>query len=193
MIVKDGEHEFEEWLELNNGCLCCTVKDNGVAAIENLMKRKGKFDWILLETSGLADPGPIAKMFWMDEGIGSDLYLDGIITVLDAQNIIKSLDDTTTSDLLYHGTSPSEPTSTANIQVALADVIILNKTDKIPSPLELEKIHTRIKGINSIASIIDTTYSKVSLDQIFGINAYDTTFKFDGKQFNSHGWHDSVS
>ncbi|KAH3694870.1 hypothetical protein DPMN_082311 [Dreissena polymorpha] len=75
-VGSDGER-YEEWLELRNGCLCCSVKDNGVQAIENLMTKKGKFDYILLETTGLADPGPIASIFWLDEDLCSDLYLDG--------------------------------------------------------------------------------------------------------------------
>lgn len=73
-VGNDGEL-YEEWLELRNGCLCCSVKDNGVKAIETLMERKGKFDYILLETTGLADPAPIASIFWMDDELGSDLYL----------------------------------------------------------------------------------------------------------------------
>merc|ERR1712168_928928 len=76
---------YEEWLELRNGCLCCSVKDNGVKAIENLMEKKGKFDYILLETTGLADPGAVASMFWVDAELGSDIYLDGIVSVIDAK------------------------------------------------------------------------------------------------------------
>lgn len=99
---------YEEWLELRNGCLCCSTKyvnwhvlfvsilidfwlffyrDVGVKAIENLMEKKGKFDYILLETSGLADPGPIASMFWLDDSLGSEIYLDGIVTLVDAKHI----------------------------------------------------------------------------------------------------------
>lgn len=85
MSVGQGGELFEEWLELRNGCLCCSVKDNGVKAIENLMTKKGKFDYVLLETTGLADPGPIASIFWLDEELCSDIYLDGIITVVDAK------------------------------------------------------------------------------------------------------------
>ncbi|XKL64572.1 hypothetical protein PGB90_004658 [Kerria lacca] len=83
-VSKDGDL-FEEWLELRNGCLCCSMKDNGVKAIESLMKRKGKFDYILLETTGLADPGPIANMFWIDKELESDVYLDGIVTIVDSK------------------------------------------------------------------------------------------------------------
>uniref|UniRef100_A0A8C9CTX1 Uncharacterized protein n=1 Tax=Phocoena sinus TaxID=42100 RepID=A0A8C9CTX1_PHOSS len=83
-VSQDGEL-YEEWLELRNGCLCCSVKDSGLKAIENLMQKKGKFDYILLETTGLADPGAVASMFWVDAELGVDIYLDGIITVVDAK------------------------------------------------------------------------------------------------------------
>merc|ERR1712168_903278 len=90
---------YEEWLELRNGCLCCSVKDNGVKAIENLMKKRGKFDYILLETTGLADPGPIASIFWIDEALCSDLYLDGIVTVIDAKYSMKQFNG---DDIVHH-------------------------------------------------------------------------------------------
>jgi len=83
-VGQEGEL-FEEWLELRNGCLCCSVKDNGVKAIENLMQKRGKFDYILLETTGLADPGPIASIFWLDEELCSGVYLDGIVVVVDSK------------------------------------------------------------------------------------------------------------
>ncbi|XP_071952157.1 zinc-regulated GTPase metalloprotein activator 1-like isoform X2 [Antedon mediterranea] len=91
MSVGQSGELYEEWLELRNGCLCCSVKDTGINAIENLMKKKGKFDYVLLETTGLADPGPIASIFWLDDGLGSELYLDGIITVVDAKYGLKNL------------------------------------------------------------------------------------------------------
>ncbi|MGH0170961.1 UNVERIFIED_CONTAM: hypothetical protein FKN15_005790 [Acipenser sinensis] len=77
LAVSQAGELYEEWLELRNGCLCCSVKDNGLKAIENLMQKKGKFDYILLETTGLADPGAVASMFWVDAELGSDIYLDG--------------------------------------------------------------------------------------------------------------------
>ena len=91
MKTEDGQL-CEEWLELANGCLCCSVKDNGVKAIENLLQKRGAFDYIVLETTGLADPGPIASIFWMDEAIQSSVYLDGIITVVDSNYIMSYLD-----------------------------------------------------------------------------------------------------
>uniref|UniRef100_A0A7N6FAZ7 CobW C-terminal domain-containing protein n=1 Tax=Anabas testudineus TaxID=64144 RepID=A0A7N6FAZ7_ANATE len=77
LAVSQAGELYEEWLELRNGCLCCSVKDNGLKAIENLMEKKGKFDYILLETTGLADPGAVASMFWVDAELGSEIYLDG--------------------------------------------------------------------------------------------------------------------
>lgn len=89
-IGQDGAL-FEEWLELRNGCLCCSVKDNGVKAIENLMEKSGAFDYILLETTGLADPVPIAGMFWLDDELGSQIALDGIVTLVDAKNCLRQV------------------------------------------------------------------------------------------------------
>uniref|UniRef100_A0A8C4LQY3 Zn regulated GTPase metalloprotein activator 1C n=1 Tax=Equus asinus TaxID=9793 RepID=A0A8C4LQY3_EQUAS len=91
LAVSQGGELYEEWLELRNGCLCCSVKDNGLRAIENLMQKKGKFDYILLETTGLADPGAVASMFWVDAELGVDIYLDGIITVVDSKYGFKHL------------------------------------------------------------------------------------------------------
>lgn len=104
--AEDPTQQSEEFLELANGCLCCSIKDSGIAAIEKLMQRKGAFDYILLETTGLADPGelvpsgststsdyvcisgPIASMFWQNEefamGLGRDIHLDGVVCVVDA-------------------------------------------------------------------------------------------------------------
>ena len=105
-IGQDGAL-FEEWLEvrraapvrrllltrtqLRNGCLCCSVKDNGVKAIENLMKKRGAFDYILLETTGLADPAPIASIFWLDDALCSTIKLDGIVTMIDAKYCLSQL------------------------------------------------------------------------------------------------------
>uniref|UniRef100_A0A672RM27 COBW domain containing n=1 Tax=Sinocyclocheilus grahami TaxID=75366 RepID=A0A672RM27_SINGR len=112
LAVSQAGELYEEWLELRNGCLCCSVKDNGLKAIENLMEKKGKFDYILLETTGLADPGAVASMFWVDAELGSDVYLDGIVTVIDAK----------------YGMQVS---CCSILQIALADLAIINKTDLV--------------------------------------------------------------
>ncbi|KAA3672365.1 uncharacterized protein DEA37_0008421, partial [Paragonimus westermani] len=126
---------FEEWLELRNGCLCCSLKDPGVKAIESLMKKRGDFDYVLIETTGLADPGlciffnyflssmftgPIAAIFWMDDSLCSQLYLDGIVTLLDSKYCLDQLNDR------FPG-----KTNDCERQIALADVLILNKTDLV--------------------------------------------------------------
>uniref|UniRef100_A0A8C7XHA4 COBW domain containing n=1 Tax=Oryzias sinensis TaxID=183150 RepID=A0A8C7XHA4_9TELE len=92
LAVSQAGELYEEWLELRNGCLCCSVKDNGLKAIENLMEKKGKFDYILLETTGLADPGAVASMFWVDAELGSDIYLDGIDVVRSINGLVKILE-----------------------------------------------------------------------------------------------------
>uniref|UniRef100_A0A8C9VB85 COBW domain containing n=1 Tax=Scleropages formosus TaxID=113540 RepID=A0A8C9VB85_SCLFO len=117
LSVSQAGELYEEWLELRNGCLCCSVKDNGLKAIENLMAKKGKFDYILLETTGLADPGAVASMFWVDAELGSEIYLDGIITVIDAKYGLKV-------KLLSMFASFCR-------QIALADLAIINKTDLV--------------------------------------------------------------
>ncbi|CAH1773008.1 unnamed protein product [Owenia fusiformis] len=159
-VGQEGEL-FEEWLELRNGCLCCSVKDNGVQAIENLMKKKGKFDYILLETTGLADPGPIASMFWIDEELCSDLFLDGIVTVVDAKYCLQHLEKTTEPGSINEAVK----------QVALADVIIVNKLD-IVTVEEKETLIHAVSGINSASAIIETTKSRVDLGAILDLNAY---------------------
>ncbi|XP_032747638.1 COBW domain-containing protein 1 isoform X6 [Rattus rattus] len=133
LAVSQGGELYEEWLELRNGCLCCSVKDNGLKAIENLMQKKGKFDYILLETTGLADPGAVASMFWVDAELGSDIYLDGIITVVDSKYGLKHLTEE----------KPDGLVNEASRQVALADMILINKTDLV-SEEELNKLRTTI-------------------------------------------------
>ncbi|KAJ3111414.1 COBW domain-containing protein 1 [Phlyctochytrium bullatum] len=166
-VGKDGE-TAEEWLELNNGCLCCeingpTPRDAGVKALENLMKKRGKFDYILLETTGLADPGPIASMFWLDEGVQADLCLDGIITMVDAYFVRKQLEEE----------KPDGGINECVRQIALADHIVVNKSDLVPSPSDRTDIETQIRQINAVAPILWTTRSTVPIPFIFDLHAFD--------------------
>ncbi|KAH8549706.1 COBW domain-containing 2 [Umbelopsis sp. PMI_123] len=155
---------YEEWLELRNGCLCCSVKDNGVKAIENLMEKRGKFDYVLLETSGLADPGPIASIFWLDDQLGSDIYLDGIVTLVDAKYISEHIKDEKEDGAINEATK----------QIAIADRIIINKKDLL-SESQINELESTISGINSAASIVRTEKSRVPLDFVLDIHAYDIT------------------
>lgn len=183
------------FLPLANGCICCSAKDVGVAAIENLMEAGGLFDYILLETTGLADPGNLAPTFWLDDGLGSTIFLDGIVTLVDAKNVLKSLDE-------GHGDGEEEVKrrkqehdhnhegpllTTAHLQISHADVILVNKTDLV-TPEELEKVVERIRSINGLARIKTTTKSEVPQLEGFllDINAYadvtadDLTFASKG-------------
>lgn len=178
--VNQDERQTEEWIPLANGCLCCSIKDSGVAALEALVERQKdkKFDYILLETTGVADPGNIAPMFWMDEGMGSSIYLDGIVTVVDAKNILKSLDEPTQEELPNeadhaHGAGPLM--SVAHLQISHADIILLNKTDLV-SQEQVHIVEERIRSINGLAKIIPTRNSVVDglSGTVLDLEAYST-------------------
>ncbi|XP_023577702.1 putative COBW domain-containing protein 7, partial [Octodon degus] len=163
LAVSQGGELYEEWLELGNGCLCCSVKDSGLRAIENLMQKKGKFDYILLETTGLADPGAVASIFWVDAELGSDIYLDGIITVVDSKYGLKHMLEEKGDGCF----------NKAVRQVALADIILINKTDLI-SEDELKKLRTTIRSINGLGKILETQRSRVDLANILDLHAFDS-------------------
>jgi G3E family GTPase len=144
------------------------------------MDKKGAFDYILLETTGLADPGNIAPLFWVDEGLGSTIYLDGIVTLVDAKNILKCLDAPTQEELPTEGhevhDGHSGPLmSTAHLQISHADVIVLNKSDLVTED-ELQKVRERIEAINGLAKIHITEQGKVpNLDGfLLDLHAYDS-------------------
>ncbi|KAI8821124.1 CobW/HypB/UreG, nucleotide-binding domain-containing protein [Fimicolochytrium jonesii] len=158
---KDGEMA-EEWLEMANGCLCCSVKDAGVKAVENLMKKKGKFDYIMLETTGLADPGPIASMFWLDNELQSEIYLDAILTVVDAKFGLQQLQEKKPDGLLNE----------AIRQIALADRIILNKIDTV-STEQVNHLEESIRDINAVAPLTKTTRSDVPIEHLLDLHAFD--------------------
>jgi len=168
MSVGEEGALYEEWLELRNGCLCCSVKDNGVKAIENLMEKKGKFDYILLETTGLADPGPIASIFWLDDELEADVFLDAVVVLMDAKFGPKQLEEAI----------DEERTSAFGAmlrQVAIADFIILNKTDLVSSQRDLDEFEATIRGMNGEATILRTSMAQVDLNSLLDQRAYDTT------------------
>jgi G3E family GTPase len=177
LTVNQGDQKAEEWLDLANGCICCSVKDQGVNAIESLMERQGTFDYILLETTGLADPGNIAPLFWVDEGLGSTIYLDGIVTLVDAKNLLHSLDKPVGDEAVkvdgdHHHAGPI--LSTAHLQISHADVIVINKADLVTSA-ELDVVQDRVKSINALARLHITDHSQVSELEglILDLHAYD--------------------
>ncbi|ODA78042.1 hypothetical protein RJ55_06645 [Drechmeria coniospora] len=175
LTVNTGDEKVEEWLEVGNGCICCSVKDTGVNAIESLMAKKGAFDYILLETTGLADPGNLAPLFWVDDGLGSTIYLDGIVTLVDAKNILRSLDDSSgKSGTNEHHDDHGPLMTTAHLQISHADVIVLNKSDLV-SDEELRQVTARIESINGLAKVHVTEKSVVPQLEGFllDLHAYD--------------------
>lgn len=175
MSVAESGELFEEWLELKNGCLCCSIKDNGVKAIENLMEKRGRFDYILLETTGLADPGPIASMFWLDDELGSEVFLDGVVTVVDAKY---------SSQHIEIGATGGNAVNEAVRQVALADVIVINKLDLVDSD-QLQELRTTLRQINGMATLLETEKAVVDLNKVLDLNAYTDPTKHSEMPLNS--------
>ncbi|QEU59963.1 hypothetical protein KDRO_C04870 [Kluyveromyces lactis] len=189
ITIKNKGEVYEEWLDLGNGCLCCSLKDVGVKAIEDMVARSpGKIDYILLETSGIADPGPIAKMFWQDKGLNSNVYIDGIITVLDSEHIITCLDDISPT-AHWHGekvtVDDESKTTIAHLQIAMADAILVNKSDKIEGyeskKHELENV---VRSINTAAPIYYTKFGDINLNLVLDLNAFEST-KFLQKDYTT--------
>ncbi len=146
----------EEVFEMNNGCICCTVRGDLVRILDGLMRRKGKFDAIIVETTGLADPAPVAQTFFIDENVGRRTKLDAVVTVADAKWLNDRLKD-----------APE-----AKNQIAFADVILINKTDLV-SAAELEEVEARIRSINPYARVHKTQRAQIALEEVLGRNAFD--------------------
>jgi len=152
-LVVDAD---EEVFEMNNGCICCTVRGDLIRIVAGLMKRRGKFDGIIIETTGLANPAPVAQTFFVDDGVRAKTRLDAIVTVVDAKNLPARLADS----------------AEAEDQVAFADVIVLNKADLV-TPEELDAVEARIRTINRYARIHRATRSNVAIADVLGQGAFD--------------------
>lgn len=146
----------EEVFEMNNGCICCTVRGDLIRILGNLMKRKDKFDYILVETTGLADPGPVAQTFFVDDEMKSKISLDGIVTLVDAKHIWEHIDDS----------------DQAKEQIAFADVILLNKIDLMPADA-VDRLEARIKEMNAAAKIYRTKDAVVDLDNVLNVGGFN--------------------
>jgi G3E family GTPase len=146
----------EEVFEMSNGCVCCTVRGDLIRVLQGLAKRKGGFDAIVVETTGLADPGPVAQTFFVDEDVKAKTKLDSVTTVVDAKHITARLDDS----------------REAREQIAFADQIVLNKTDLVPEA-ELKAVEARIRRLNPLAPIHRAERSNVPLDAILGRGSFD--------------------
>jgi G3E family GTPase len=146
----------EEVFEMNNGCVCCTVRGDLIRVVSGLMKRKGGFDAIVIETTGLADPGPVAQTFFVDEEVRAKTKLDSVTTVADAKHILMRLDDS----------------REAREQIAFADQIVLNKTDLVTED-ELAVVEARLRRLNPLAPIHRSVRSDVPLQTVLGRGGFD--------------------
>jgi G3E family GTPase len=146
----------EEVFEMNNGCVCCTVRGDLIRVVQGLMKRKGGFDAIIVETTGLADPGPVAQTFFVDDDVRAKTKLDSVTTVVDAKHLPLRLKDS----------------REAAEQIAFADQIILNKTDLV-TEAELAEVEKAIRTLNPLAPIHRAQRSNVPLQQVLGRGSFD--------------------
>src|SRR3989344_4162237 len=156
LVVGDDEDVFE----MNNGCVCCTVRGDLIRVVAGLMKRqrpgKPAFDAIIVETTGLADPGPVAQTFFVDEDVKAKTQLDSVTTLVDAKHVMARLDDS----------------KEAREQGAFADRIIPNKGD-LATAEELAAVGARVRALNPLAPIVRAERSNVPLDQVLGLGAFD--------------------
>ena len=146
----------EEVFEMNNGCICCTVRGDLIRILGGLMKRRDRFDGIIVETTGLADPAPVAQTFFVDDDVKRATKLDAIVTVVDAKHLPARLSDS----------------SEAQEQIAFADIIVLNKMDLV-TPEEAAEVERRIRAINPYAEIRRATKSDVPIDSVVGRDAFN--------------------
>ncbi len=157
LIEQDGD---EQLIEFNNGCLCCTVRGDLIETIGKLRERAGELDAIMIETTGLADPAPVASTFFVSEEVRADTRLDAFITVVDAVNLEKNL----------------EQSVEAQEQVAFADIVIVNKTDLV-SEEQLRRIERRVRVLNPLATLHRSTHSVIDMDKILNVNAFQLEAK----------------
>ena len=145
----------EEILEMNNGCICCTVRGDLVRILDSLLEKKDKFDHLVIETTGLADPAPVIQSFFADETMRTKTQLDAVITVVDSKHIWDH----------WEGDEAQE-------QIAFADVILLNKTDLV-SPEVVDELEQRVRGMTAFAKVYRTKDGDISMDSVLGIKAFD--------------------
>jgi G3E family GTPase len=145
----------EEIFEMNNGCICCTVRGDLIRILGRLAEKKDKFDRVLIETTGLADPGPVAQTFFVDEDVKKHFELDGIVTLVDAKHVLQHLDDS----------------SECQEQIAFADRILLNKVDLVPSS-EIEELKNRIQALNEFAPIYPCEKAEVDIKVVLGVGGF---------------------
>lgn len=146
----------EEIFEMNNGCVCCTVRGDLIRILGNLMKRRDRFDHILIETTGLADPGPVVQTFFADDAMKEKLFVNAVVTLVDAKHILLHLDDS----------------DEAREQIAFADLVLLNKCDLVSEP-DLLALETRIRSMNALATIHRTTNADIPIPTVLEVGGFN--------------------
>lgn len=161
-LVGDRFEGEEEVFEMNNGCICCTVRGDLIRILGSLMRRRDRFDAILVETTGLAGPAPVAQTFFVDDGLRAQVRLDAIVTVVDAAQALAHLDEV----------KPDGVENEAVEQVAFADRIVLNKTDLVTAE-QLCEVTGRLRQINALAAIHPARHADVDLARVLDVRAFD--------------------
>mmetsp|Transcript_51907 Transcript_51907/g.105687 ORF Transcript_51907/g.105687 Transcript_51907/m.105687 type:complete len:354 (+) Transcript_51907:85-1146(+) len=161
-LVKQRFDTQEEIFEMNNGCICCTVRGDLIRILNKILKRKTKLDAILIETTGMADPAPVIQTFFMEDSVKAQARVDAVLTLVDAKHIVQHLDEE----------KAEGAENEAVEQVVYADKLLLNKTDLV-TPEYLKDVEGRLRRINKMAEIIPCTNADVALDRVLGIGAFD--------------------
>ena len=159
----------EDIFEMSNGCICCSIRGDLIETLNRLLERQQKFNYILIESTGLASSGPIAQAFLIEDEISKSLFLDGIVTLIDAKHISNNLNE---QEVVWE-------------QIAFANVIILNKADLVTEP-EMEKLEKQMHQINPTAKVCKTTNAVIDLDQILDIGGFDLKIELETVTFNTH-------
>jgi len=186
LLAKNAKVQSEEQIiEMMNGCICCTVRQDLVAVLTKLAKRTAegelKLDGIIIETTGMADPAPVAQTFFVNKAVEAFARLDGIVTLVDAMHVEQHLDDE----------KPEGAENEAVEQVAFADRLLLNKVDLVPDEAGLARVEARLRAINQFAPIVRTVQSEVSVENVLDIKGFDLnrTLEMDPEFLNTDGEH----
>ena len=159
----------EDIFEMSNGCICCSIRGDLIETLNRLLERQQNFNYILIESTGLASSGPIAQAFLIEDEISKSLFLDGIVTLIDAKHISNNLNE---QEVVWE-------------QIAFANVILLNKADLVTEP-EMEKLEKQMHQINPTAKVCKTTNAVIDLDQILDIGGFDLKIELETVTFNTH-------
>jgi len=166
----------QDIFEMSNGCICCSIRGDLIETLNRLLERHQKFDYILIESTGLASSGPLAQAFLIEDEISKSLFLDGIVTLVDAKHISNNLNE---KEVAWE-------------QIAFSNVILLNKADLVSEP-ELEKLEKQMRQINPTAKIRKTTQAVIDLDQILNIGGFDLKSALETDTFNTHHHETAIS